>query len=216
MQEDDIQQKIREREEIIAGNVILPEQDMTKIQQEMQSEHQKVLFREAEASGDEKKKLTALRREIERQQQRVAIPEQRAYQSAVLNMTPKQTVLKNTLMAFLVGGIICTMGQIIKELFLRGGLADQAAGAATSALLIFLGAFFTAIGIYDELGQVAGAGSFVPITGFANSIVAAAIEFKREGFVYGVGARLFTVAGPVLAYGTIISILIGLIYYFIK
>lgn len=216
MKEEDIQQKIRQREEIVASNVLLEEQEMTKIQQELQSEHQKVLYWESGASGEEKKRFTNLRREIERQQQRLSIPERRAYQSAVLKITPKQTVVKNTIMAFLVGGIICTMGQVIKGLFLQGGLVDKEAGAATSALLIFFGAFFTSIGIYDELGKVAGAGSLVPITGFANSIVSSALEFKREGYVYGVGARLFTVAGPVLVYGTVISILVGLIYYFMK
>lgn len=216
MKEEEIQQKVKQREEFIAQNVLLQDQEMTKVQQELQHEHQKVLYWESEASGEDKKRLSNLRQELERQQQRLALPAQRAYQSAVLKMLPKQTVVKNTIMAFLVGGIICMMGQVINGLFLQGGLAEREAAAATSALLIFLGAFFTAIGYYDELGKVAGAGSIVPITGFANSIVSSALEFKREGYVYGVGARLFTVAGPVLVYGTMISILVGLIYYFVK
>lgn len=216
MHEEEIRQKIKQREELIAHQVLLEEQEMAKVQQELQKEHQKVLYWESRATGEEKENFTDLRREIERQQQRVAQPQQLVYQRIALKLAPKQTVVKNTIMAFLVGGAICTIGQVIKDLFLQGGLADQEAGAATSAILVFLGAFLTGIGYYDELGKVAGAGSLVPITGFANSIVSSAMEFKREGFLYGVGARLFTVAGPVLVYGTMVSILVGLIYYFLK
>ncbi|HOB81463.1 MAG TPA: stage V sporulation protein AC [Peptococcaceae bacterium] len=146
----------------------------------------------------------------------MALPEQIVYQSTALRLAPKQTVVKNVVMAFLVGGTICLAGQVILNIFLQNGLAEKEAGAATSALLVFLGAFLTGLGYYDELGKVAGAGSIVPITGFANSIVSSAMEFKREGFVYGVGARLFTVAGPVIVYGTLVSILVGLIYFFIN
>ena len=162
------------------------------------------------------KRFADLRQEIERQQQRIAKPQQRAYQSTALKFVPPQTVVKNTIMAFLVGGAICLMGQIIKNIFLQNGLADKEASAATSSMLIFLGAFFTGIGYYDKLVKVAGAGSIVPITGFANSIVSSGLEFKKEGYIYGVGAHLFTVAGPVLVYGTMISILVGLVYYFAK
>jgi stage V sporulation protein AC len=119
-------------------------------------------------------------------------------------------------MAFLVGGTICLTGQVMMNVFMQEGLSKLEAGGATSTLLIFLGALLTGLGYYDELGKIAGAGSIVPITGFANSIVSSAMEFKREGFVYGVGARLFTVAGPVLVYGTMVSMLVGLIYYFLK
>jgi len=216
LQEEEIRQKIREREGLISRNVLLKEQEMTRQQEELQKEHQKVLYWEAQALGEERKKLADLRQEIERQQQRLTKPQQIAYQSIALKFVPPQTVVKNTIMAFLVGGLICLSGQIIKNLFSQGGLADKEASAATSALLIFLGAFFTGIGYYDKLGKVAGAGSIVPITGFANSIVSSGLESKKEGYIYGVGAHLFTIAGPVLAYGTMISILVGLIYYFAK
>ncbi|MGI6588518.1 MAG: stage V sporulation protein AC [Peptococcia bacterium] len=201
---------------MISRNVLLAEQEMTKQQEKLQKEHQKVLYWEVQASGEERKKFANLRQEIERQQLRITKPQQRAYQSTALKFVPPQTVVKNTIMAFLVGGAICLMGQVIKNIFLQSGLADKEASAATSSMLIFLGAFFTGIGYYDKLGKVAGAGSIVPITGFANSIVSSGLEFKREGYIYGVGAHLFTVAGPVLAYGTMISILVGLVYYFAK
>jgi stage V sporulation protein AC len=216
LQEKDIRQNMQAREAIIARNVVLSEQEMRKQQEALQKEHQKVLAWEAEAQGEEKEKLIALRRELERQQQRIAIPLQRAYQSTALKLVPPQTVLKNVFMAFLIGGAICLLGQVIKNIFLQNGLPDKEAGAATSALLIFLGAFFTGLGHYDKLGKVAGAGSIVPITGFANSIVASGLEFKHEGYIYGVGAHLFRVAGPVLVYGTMVSILVGLVYFFIK
>lgn len=216
MHEEEIRQKIKQREELIARQVLLKEQELTKVQEELQKEHQKVLYRESKAAGQEKEKMTSLRQEIERQQQRIAQPQQLIYQKTALQLAPRQTVVKNTIMAFWVGGAICTIGQVIKDLFLQGGLADKEAGTAASVVLVFLGAFLTGIGYYDELGKVAGAGSLVPITGFANSIVSSAMEFKREGFLYGVGARLFTVAGPVLVYGTMVSILVGLIYYFFK
>jgi len=119
-------------------------------------------------------------------------------------------------MAFLVGGSICVIGQIINNLFLQGGLSIKDAAAATSSFLIFLGAFFTGLGYYDELGKVAGAGSIVPITGFANSIVSSALEFKSDGYISGVGARIFNIAGPILVYGTLVSILVGLVYYFAR
>ncbi|MGI6606136.1 MAG: stage V sporulation protein AC [Peptococcia bacterium] len=153
---------------------------------------------------------------MERQQQRISLPQEIEYQSTALLLAPQTTIVKNVLMAFLVGGTICLTGQVMMNVFMQEGLSKLEAGGATSTLLIFLGALLTGLGYYDELGKIAGAGSIVPITGFANSIVSSAMEFKREGFVYGVGARLFTVAGPVLVYGTMVSMLVGLIYYFLK
>lgn len=105
------------------------------------------------------------------------------------------------------------IGQIIINLFRLGGLTFPEASAATSAVLIFLGALLTGLGVYDDIARFAGAGSIVPITGFANSIVAPALEFKREGYVLGVGARLFQIAGPVLVYGIVTSIIVGLIFF---
>lgn len=105
------------------------------------------------------------------------------------------------------------IGQIIINLFRLGGLTFPEASAAATAVLIFLGALLTGLGVYDDIARFAGAGSIVPVTGFANSIVAPALEFKREGYVLGVGARLFTIAGPVLVYGIVTSIIVGLIFF---
>lgn len=107
------------------------------------------------------------------------------------------------------------IGQIIINLFRLGGLTVSEASAAATAVLIFLGALLTGLGVYDDIAKFAGAGSIVPVTGFANSIVAPALEFKREGYILGVGARLFTVAGPVLVYGIVTSIIVGLLYFFL-
>jgi stage V sporulation protein AC len=138
------------------------------------------------------------------------------YQNLSKSMTPKPTVLHNSLRAFLVGGLICTIGQLIINLFVMAGLERTEASSAATAILILAGALLTGLGIYDEIGKFAGAGSIVPVTGFSNSIVAPALEFKREGYVMGVGARLFTVAGPVLVYGITTSIVVGVIYYLMR
>ncbi len=137
------------------------------------------------------------------------------YKKYVDEKSPKPTYLKNCVWAFVVGGLICDVGQFILNTFLFFGLDKQAAGAATSISLIFLGAFFTGLGVYDLLGRRAGAGSIVPITGFSNSIVSPAMEFKREGYILGVGAKMFAIAGPVLVYGIGSSVIVGLIYYFL-
>ena len=122
--------------------------------------------------------------------------------------------LPRVLLAFIVGGIICVIGQIINDLYSKVGNLDKIpASTATSITLIFIGAFLTGLGVYDLIGKRAGAGSIIPITGFANSIVSPAMEYKREGFVLGVGANLFKIAGPVLVYGIGSSIICGFIYY---
>ncbi len=139
------------------------------------------------------------------------------YQDYVKDKQPKQTIFKNCVNAFFWGGSICTLGQIIKNIYTNVfGLEEQVAGGMQSMTLIFLGAFLTTLGIYDKIGKHAGAGSAIPITGFSNSVVAPAIEFKKEGYILGVGAKMFSLAGPVLVYGTIASIIIGLLYYFMK
>lgn len=138
------------------------------------------------------------------------------YKTMAQNVTPKPTVLKNSIGAFVVGGGICVVGQLIINYLLLKGFPQQEASTVATAMMIFIGAFFTGLGLYDELGRFAGAGSIVPVTGFANSIVSPAMEFKREGYVMGVGARMFTVAGPVLVYGISVSIVIGLISYIIN
>jgi stage V sporulation protein AC len=133
------------------------------------------------------------------------------YNSLVQQIKPKPALLKNCVWAFVVGGLICVLAQIILNFLMGQGMNKVDAGSATSATMIFLGALFTGIGVYDELGKRAGAGSIVPITGFANAIVASAMEFKREGYIFGVGAHIFTIAGPTLVFGFAVSTLIGLI-----
>lgn len=142
--------------------------------------------------------------------------DEKNYQEYVSKKMPKSKFIKECVMAFVVGGLICTFGEAIND-FAENVLAldKEGVGAFRSALLIFLGALFTGIGIYDVLGRHAGAGSIVPITGFANSIVSPALEYKWEGYILGVGAKLFTIAGPVLVYGISSSIIVGVIYYII-
>lgn len=139
------------------------------------------------------------------------------YKKMSQNASPKPNVLKNSVRAFLVGGLICSIGQIIiNSYMIYGGLAKLPAQTAGTASMIFLGALLTGLGVYDEIGRFAGAGSIVPVTGFANSMVSPALEYKREGYVFGVGGKLFTIAGPILVYGISASIIVGIIYYFLK
>lgn len=144
---------------------------------------------------------------------KVSQAEQEQYQKKFEQLKPKTPILKNVFWAFVVGGLICMLGQFLINYFISLGFDKKEAGGPTAVTLIFLSAFFTGLGIYDELGRRAGAGSIVPITGFANSIVAPAMEFKREGYVFGIGAKMFVIAGPVLVYGISTAILIGFIYW---
>lgn len=137
------------------------------------------------------------------------------YASYVDNKIPKPNYFKNSVKAFIVGGLICTLGQFLTNYFTSLGLDKKEVATATPIVLVFLGAFFTGLGLYDRLGKFAGAGSIVPITGFANSIVSPAMEFKREGYVFGVAARMFNIAGPVLVYGYGSSVLYAFIYYLV-
>ena len=130
--------------------------------------------------------------------------------------SPPSPTAKNCLFAFLVGGFICTVGQILTNLYLRLGLELQDARTAVSISLIFLSALFTAFGLYDDLARFAGAGTLVPITGFANSMVSPALEFKSEGFILGMGANMFKIAGPVIVYGTVASVIYGIIYWLVQ
>ena len=139
------------------------------------------------------------------------------YNKYVDQVSPKPTYVKNYILAFIVGGIICMIGQGINDFFMKVINLDKlAASSATSITLIFIGSFLTGLGVYDLIGKRAGAGSIIPITGFANSIVSPAMEFKREGYVLGIGANMFKIAGPVLVYGIGSSILFGFIYYIVK
>lgn len=134
------------------------------------------------------------------------------YQDQVEKKKPKPSYIKNIVWAFLVGGIICTIGQFINNFFISKGLNKEDVATATSILLIFAGALLTGLGVYDKIGKKAGAGSIIPITGFSNSIVSPAMEYRSEGFVLGVASQMFTIAGPVLVYGFGSSILVGMIY----
>ncbi len=138
------------------------------------------------------------------------------YSKYVDKKSPNSKLLRNMGRAFLVGGAICIIGQFILNLLVNYGFDKETAGSITTMIMIFLGAFFTGLNIYDELGRFAGAGSIIPITGFANSIVSPAMEFKSEGFVLGLGAKMFVIAGPVIVYGVAASVLAGVIHYFLK
>ncbi len=134
------------------------------------------------------------------------------YQNYVDRKSPNSPILKNCCLAFLIGGLICTIGQIIMDYCKFRGLSIELSGTVTSIILIGISAFLTGINWFNKIGKIAGAGSLVPITGFANSIVSPSMEYKSEGYVMGVGAKMFTVAGPVLVYGISTSILVGIGY----
>lgn len=138
------------------------------------------------------------------------------YSDYVDSKAQNSPIIKHIFMAFLVGGIICMIGRAITDISMHFGLEKDAALNICSISLIFLGAFLTSINLYSKLGKVAGAGSTIPITGFSNSIVAPAIEFKTEGYILGLGANMFKVAGPVLVYGITSSFICGFIYWLIK
>lgn len=135
------------------------------------------------------------------------------YEEYIKDKIPKPKTLKNCIAAFVVGGLICDVAQFISNIAKSYGYSQDAVSAITAISMVFLGAFLTGIGVYDRIGKFAGAGSIVPITGFANSMVSPAMEFKREGFVFGVGARIFALAGPVLVFGISTSIIVGLLHY---
>lgn len=136
------------------------------------------------------------------------------YSQMTKKASPNSKLWLNCLKAFLIGGIICTIGQGFIDLYNKVlGLSLDDARTLTSVSLVFLGGLFTSLGIYDNIAKHGGAGTLVPITGFANSIVSPAIEFKSEGFILGLGAKMFVIAGPVLVYGTTASVIYGIIYW---
>ena len=134
------------------------------------------------------------------------------YDRYVKRKMPKSKTARNMLRAFVSGGIICCIGQLILLGYKSAGLEQDAAAAATSISLVFLGALLTGLKVYDNLAKYAGAGTLIPITGFANSVVSPAMEFKSEGLVLGMSAKMFVIAGPVIVFGTCASFLYGLIY----
>lgn len=135
------------------------------------------------------------------------------YGEYVKEKSPNSPLFSNMLKAFLVGGIICCIGQGIMNGYSGFGLAEEDAATATSITLVFVGALLTGIGVYDNIAKFAGAGTLVPITGFANSVVAPALEFKSEGYVTGTAAKMFIIAGPVIVYGTVASVVYGIVYW---
>ena len=132
------------------------------------------------------------------------------YQKYVQSMAKKSPIVKDTLLAFVIGGAICVLGQLIQNGWAAAGLSEQASGTATSCTLVFLSALLTGLNLYNKIARYGGAGTLVPITGFANAVVSPAIDFKSEGFVTGMAAKMFLVAGPVIVFGTIASVLYGI------
>ncbi len=136
------------------------------------------------------------------------------YLNYVKSISPKTNEKRSLFRAFWVGGFICCIGQGFRYLFeLYLGLSGDELAAYVSMILIFIGSFLTGLGVYDRIGKYAGGGSIVPITGFANSVVSPSIEYRTEGYIYGVAAKMFTVAGPIIVFGIVGSVLVGLIYY---
>ena len=140
---------------------------------------------------------------------------EKEYGKLVQDMMPKSPIWKDCLGAFVIGGLICTLGQFFLNCYGNWGLDETNAGTAASMTLVALSALLTGLSLYDNIAKFAGAGTLVPITGFANSIAAPAVEFKTEGFVLGVGAKMFTIAGPVIVYGTAAGVLYGVIYWIV-
>ena len=138
---------------------------------------------------------------------------EKEYEKLVQKAAPKSPIGKDCLNAFWIGGLICMLGQILTNSYGAFGLDKDAASTATSITLVALSALLTGLSLYDNLAKYGGAGTLVPITGFANAIAAPAVEFKTEGFILGVGAKLFTIAGPVIVYGLSASVVYGLIYW---
>lgn len=144
-------------------------------------------------------------------------PEQIKYQQRVKERMPRSKTFSQCIRAFISGGIICSIGQLVHNIGENVLMLDEkGVSAFTAIVMVFIGAILTGLGIYDKIGAWAGAGSIVPITGFANSIVSPAMEFKREGFVTGTAAKMFVIAGPVLVYGIGSSVIVGLIYALLR
>lgn len=146
----------------------------------------------------------------------VSEKQKQEYEKIVKQIKPKPRIWRNSFWAFVVGGLICLVGQLILSFYQSRGLDLNEAGAAASATLVFLAAFLTGLGVYDQISRFGGAGGIVPITGFANSMVSPAMEFRAEGMVFGVGSRLFTIAGPVLVWGLVTAWAAGILYYLFK
>ena len=144
------------------------------------------------------------------------MPAEKEYAAWIKEASPRSRLGANCLWAFCVGGGICLLGEVLRRAWLSAGLTLTAAATLASVSLIFLSALFTGLGLYQKLAARAGAGSLVPITGFANAVVSPAIEFKNEGYIFGTGAKMFTIAGPVIVYGMLASTVWGVAWYFLR
>lgn len=141
-------------------------------------------------------------------------PEQQKYQELAKKREPSRSVGKNCVRAFISGGAICFLGQIIQEMFVHwAGFAEKKASDPTVAVLIIISVILTSLGVYDKIAQWAGAGTAVPVTGFANSMASAALEHRSEGFVLGVGGKMFEIAGPVIVFGTVAAFFVGIFHW---
>ena len=137
------------------------------------------------------------------------------YGAYVKKVSPNSKIFPDVIKAYAVGGAICCLGQFIFDIYAYFGLAEKAAGTASSISLVFLGALLTGLGVYDDIAKIGGAGTLVPITGFANAVVSPALEFKTEGFVTGTGAKMFVISGPVIVYGISASVVYGIILWIV-
>ena len=135
------------------------------------------------------------------------------YKAMVKNTAIKSPIIKNCFFAFVIGGTICALGQVLMFLYAKLGLGARQISMLVPVTLIFIAAMLTAFKLFDNIAKKAGAGTLVPITGFANAVTSPAVEFKPEGFILGVGAKMFTIAGPVIVYGTVASVVYGVIYW---
>ncbi len=138
------------------------------------------------------------------------------YDKMVKKASPPSKKIRNFFSAYIIGGLICVIGQLLKELYGYFGLTEEVVKMLVPVTLIFLAALLTGLKVFDNIAKVAGAGTLVPITGFANAVVSPAIEFKKEGYVLGVGAKMFSIAGPVIVYGTLASVIYGIIYLILQ
>lgn len=141
------------------------------------------------------------------------LPDNKKYDEMTKKASPPSPKLKDFIWAYAVGGAICVIGQLFKELYTYLDLPEKVVKMAVPVTLIFIAACLTGLGVFDKIARKAGAGTLVPITGFANAVVSPAIEFKNEGWILGVGAKIFVIAGPVIMYGTVASVIYGIIYY---
>lgn len=141
---------------------------------------------------------------------------QKQYSEMVKKASPNSKCIRDIPLAFVIGGLICVVGQGLTDMYSYFGFDDKTASSWCTVTLIFLSALFTALGLYEKLAKFGGAGTLVPVTGFANAVASPAVEFRSEGLILGMGAKIFAIAGPVILYGTAASVIYGLIYYFLR